>query len=186
MQTGIARSIWVEARMNELPKYVKFLYNLLLDPKCPDDLKEHAFGALYYVFEGADLLPPDDPMLGGLDALAFVFRCMSEMVGRLPQATLSVYEEVLLRDGVPLRQYLPQAAQYLDKFFFAVASLYKERIARYQPYHKNAIKTGYLVKMLQAFLGAMKPAHWAKARLDAVESFLGGFQLPQRQGQPGA
>ncbi|HVY62186.1 MAG TPA: hypothetical protein VHF22_11070, partial [Planctomycetota bacterium] len=87
MQTGVARSIWVEARHNELPKYLKFLYNLLLDPKLPDEYKEHVFGTLFYVLEGGDILPQGDPMVGGLDAIAFVYRCMGELVGRLPPAT---------------------------------------------------------------------------------------------------
>jgi hypothetical protein len=174
---GIARSVWVEARMNELPKYCTFLYNLLLDQKLDDEHKVHAFGTLFYVLEGGDILAQDDPMLGGLDALAFVFRCMSELIGRLPPANLAVYEEVLRRDGVALRELIPQAARYLDRFYFAVAALYKERIFRFAPSYKSAVQTGYLVKLLQSFLSSFKPSHWPNQRLEAVDRFLGSFAV---------
>ncbi|HVY60494.1 MAG TPA: hypothetical protein VHF22_02525, partial [Planctomycetota bacterium] len=89
-------------------------------------------------------------------------------------------EEVLHREGIRLRDLLPQAAQYLDKFFFAVSALYKERIHRFAPSYKNAVQTGYLVKLLQAFLGHFKPEHWPNERLKAVDAFLGEFAAARK------
>jgi hypothetical protein len=175
--TDLTRARWVEARVRELSKYTLFFYNLLLDRHLPDHYKEHAFGTLWYILEGGDLLPPEDEDLAGVDACAFAYRCMGELVGRLPQASLAVYEEVLHRDGIAIRELLPEGAANLGKFFMAVSTIYGSRIKKSVPVYKNAIETGYLVKLLRMFLEGFKPKPWSADRLARVEAFLEGFEL---------
>jgi hypothetical protein len=175
------RGRWVEQRFNELPKYCIFFYNLLLDSKLPDEYKIHVFGTLGYILEGGDIIPKSDPLLGGLDEVAFSFRCMSELIGRLPQAMLAVYEEVLHREGINLRELVRQAPANLDKFFFALGGMYKERITKRAPYYKNAIKTGELVRGLQTFLQEFKPARWTSEHHAHVAAFLESFGAPARK-----
>jgi len=171
----IGRAQWVAARMKELPRYCIFFYNLLLDPRLSWDMKEHVFGTLRYIFEENDILEDNDPMLGRLDDLAMAFRCFTELIGRLPSATLAVYEEVLHREGIPIRSYVPEAPIWLDKFYHAISALYKDKIAKHKPYLGSAIKTGELVRELQHFLQNHKTEPWPMERYVAVETFLQSF-----------
>ncbi len=173
--TDAIRGRWVEARFNEMPKYCIFFYNLLLDARLPDHYKEHVFGTLRYVLEGGDIIPRSDPLLGGLDEVAFAFRCLSELIGRLPAGTLSIYEEVLHREGITVRDRVVEAPARLEKFFFALGNLYKERVARFAPTFKNAIKTGELVRGLQRYLETFKPARWAPDHVAHIDAFLESF-----------
>src|SRR5271166_5211733 len=149
---GLERAHWVVARMKELPKYVMFLYNVLLDPRLSWDMKEHAFGTLHYIFEESDIIADDDPLLGRLDDLTFAFRCFTELIARLPAGTLSIYEEVLARDRIPIRAYVAEAPLWLDKFYAVIGSLYKTKIEQHKQFLGNAIKTGALVKGMQRYL----------------------------------
>lgn len=171
----LARAEWVAARMQELPKYCIFFYNLLLDPRLSWDLKEHAFGVLRYIFEENDILEDDDPMLGRLDDVTMAFRCFVELIGRLPEGTLAIYEQVLYREGIPIRKYVAESPSRLDKFFQAISVLYKDKIAKHRPFLGNAIKTGALVRELQAFLQNHRPEPWSHERYVAVETFLQSF-----------
>jgi hypothetical protein len=184
----LTRARWVAARMKELPRYCIFFYNLLLDPRLSWDMKEHVFGTLRYIFAENDLVDDNDPMLGRLDDLAFAFRCFSELIGRLPAATLAIYEEVLHREGIPIRSYVPEAPLWLDKFYHAISALYHEKIAQHRQYLGNAIKTGELVRELQHFLENHKTEPWSQERYLAVETFLQSFaeQKPAQGGAAGA
>jgi hypothetical protein len=172
------RAGWVAARMKELPKYCIFFYNLLLDPRLSWDLKEHAFGTLRYIFHENDIIEDDDPVLGRLDDLTIAFRCFTELIARLPAGTLAIYEEVLARDGIPVRSYVAESPARLEKFYFAISGLYKDKMAKHKNFLGNAIKTGELVRALQAFLADPHIAPWSSDRLAAVEAFLAGFTMP--------
>lgn len=172
-----SRARWIEARVGEMGKYAAFFYNLLLDRNLPDPYKEHAFGALWFMLAGGDVVPADDEDLAGVDVAAFAFRCLGELVGRLPQASLAVYEEVLHRDGIAVRALLPEAPANLGAFFAAVSAIYPGRVEKYRPVYKNAIQTGYLVKLLRQFLDSFRPEPWPEERLRRVETFLESFEL---------
>ena len=163
--------------MRELPKYCLFLYNLLLDPKLADHYKEHAFAALFYILEGGDLIPAEDKLLNGIDEITYIYRCISELVGRLPPASLAIYEEVLHRDKIPIRDLMVQAPNMLGPFFFALSAVYKERVAKHASYYKNAIKTGMLVKLLQTFLGGYRFEPFAPEKLKTMQAFLDNFKI---------
>jgi hypothetical protein len=178
----LSRARWVAARMKELPKYCIFFYNLLLDPRLSWEMKEHAFGTLRYIFEENDIIEDEDPFLGRLDDLTIAFRCFTELIARLPAGTLAIYEEVLAREGIPVRAYVAESPQWLDKFYHAISALYKEKIAKHKPFLGNAIKTGQLVKALQKFLETAKPPVWTQERLVAVETFLASFATPKHEG----
>jgi len=171
----VGRGAWAEARIRELPKYVMFLYNLLLDQRLPDEMKTHVFGTLVYVMEDGDVIPRDDRVLGFLDEVMFTFRCLSELVGRLPPAMLAVYEEVLFRDGIPLRDRVREAPANLGKFFFALAGVYKERIERYAPSYKNATRTGHLVRLLQQFMQTFQAPSFTADEHRHIEAFIANF-----------
>jgi hypothetical protein len=171
------RARWVEARMKEMPRYCMFLYNLLLDAKLPDYYKEHAFAALFYILEGGDLIPADDKMLNGIDEITYVYRCISELIGRLPQASLAIYEEVLHRDSISIRDLMVEAPTQLGPFFFALSAVYKDRVQKQASFYKNAIKTGLLVKLLQSFLGSYRFEPFPPERLKTIEAFLASFKM---------
>lgn len=171
----LSRARWVEARLRELPRFAIFLYNLLLDRNLPDWLKEQAFGALWYALEGTDLIPPDDGDLAGIDALAIALRCAGEIVAHAPPAALAVYEEVLWRDGVRIRERLAETPDRLGTFFAAVGAVYRDRIARAAVHYKRAIETGYLVRELMDFVASYRPEAWTAGRLAYVEAFLDSF-----------
>jgi len=169
---GFERARWIEGRVRELPQYVMFFYNLLLDSRLSKDMKEHAFGTLRYIFDAHEIIEDDDPVLGRLDDLALSLRCFAELIGRLPAGTLAVYEEVLAREGVAIREHTPLAYNYLGNFFLKIASIYKDTIVRYAPELGNAIKTGALVKDLHGFFALPKQEPWTPDRLQLVENFL--------------
>jgi len=177
--TDLTRATWVADRMRELPKYCIFLYNLLLDQRLPWIYKEHAFSTLRYIFEENGIIPDDDPMLGRLDDLAFTFRCLTELVARLPAGVLAIYEEVLHREGIPVRAYVAEAPLWLDKFYHMVSSLYRQQVDRLKDKLGNCIKTGQLVRQLQHYLENHKPEPWSMERLIAVEAFLQNFAPPR-------
>jgi hypothetical protein len=177
----LERSRWVAGRMKELPKYCIFFYNLLLDPRLSWEMKEHSFGTLRYIFEENDIIADDDPVLGRLDDLTMAFRCFTELIARLPAGTLAIYEEVLAREGIPIRSYVAESPMWLDKFYHAISGLYKEKIAKHKVFLGNAIKTGALVKALQEFLGNAKFEPWSPERLVGVEAFLESFKAPTKR-----
>jgi hypothetical protein len=172
------RARWIEARVHELRRYGIFFYNLLLDRSLPDHLKEHAFGALWYLLEGGDLIPADDPDLAGLDTAGFALRGLAEIVGRAPPAALAVYEEVLHREGVPLRRILGEAYERVGPFFGAVSAIYGTRIERVRRAYKSAVETGKLVRVLKLFLDEPQDGSWSPGRLAHAERFLESFRLP--------
>jgi hypothetical protein len=180
---GFKLSKWAEGRYRELPKYCMFFYNMLLDPHIRDEFKEQAFATLWYILEGGDIIPPEDENLDGLDEVAFAFRCLTELVGRLPDAQLAIYEEVLHRDGVPLRQRVREAREHLGRFADAVSALYRDRIAKRAVSFKNAVQTKRIVEDLRVALGAPMPPAWSQDRLEHVETFLESFAL-DAQGRP--
>jgi len=171
------RARWVEQRVKELPKYCMFLYNLLLDPKLPDHYKEHAFAALFYILEGGDLIPPEDKLLNGIDEVTYIYRCISELVGRLPPASLAIYEEVLHRDRIAIRELMVQSPNMLGPFFFALSAVYKERVQKHATYYKNAIKTGMLVKLLQTFMAHHRFEPFPQEKLQTMQAFLDNFKI---------
>ncbi len=171
----LRRARWVEGRLQELPKLVAFLYNALLDSRIMPDLREHAFGTLRYIFEEDDIIQDQDPVLGRLDDLAMAYRCFGELIGRLPQATLSIYEEVLIRDGIPVRSHTAEAAVQLGKFYEHVAILYQAKIDSLRKLLGNAIKTGELIQEVQAYLQTASTAPWPIDRLEKVEQFLSAY-----------
>ncbi len=175
VKQDLTRAQWVAARMKELPRYCIFFYNLLLDPRLSWEMKEHVFGTLRYIFEENDIIADDDPMLARLDDLAMAFRCFTELIARLPAGILAIYEEVLHREGIPIRSYVPEAPLWLDKFYHAISALYKDKIAKHRPYLGNAIRTGHLVRTLQHFLQNHKTEPWPIQRYVAVETFLQSF-----------
>ena len=176
----LERAHWIVARMKELPKYCMFLYNVLLDTRLSWDMKEHAFGTLHYVFEESDIIADDDPLLGRLDDLTMVFRCFTELIARLPAGTLAIYEEVLARDRIPIRAYIIEAPLWLDKFYQAIAGLYRTKIDQHKQFLGNAIKTGALVRGMQAFLAheQQHPQTFSPDRLAAIEAFISSFATP--------
>jgi hypothetical protein len=176
------RARWVEWRVHELPALAAFFYNLLLDRLLPDQFKEQVFGVLWYIVEeDADLIPRDDLDLGGIDAAVIALRCVSELVARLPQAALAVYEEVLHRQGVAVRAILPDVPARFGEFHRAIDAIYRARIARTAPLFKNAVETGFLVRLLTRFLGQAPGRPWTLERLERVEAFLSSFRLPEKR-----
>lgn len=179
--SDLTRAKWVASRMKELPKYCIFFYNLLLDSRLSWDMKEHAFGTLRYIFAENDIIPDDDPMLGRLDDLTIAFRCFTELIACLPAGTLAIYEEVLARDAIPVRSYVCEAPQQLDKFYHTISALYREKMGKHKNFLGNSIKTGELVRALQEFLEKNKDIpSWPPDRLLAVETFLASFVTPSK------
>lgn len=163
--------------MNEMPKYVMFLYNLLLDANIDWRFKEHAFGTLRYIFEEDGIIPDDDPLLGRLDDLAFTFRCFAELIGSLPEGKLAIYEQVLAAYAIPIRQYVAEAPEWLGDFYFAVATLYPQTITRLCDKLGNAIKTGELVRALQHYLETFEPEDPNSAKMERCVVFLDNYKL---------
>lgn len=167
------RARWVTARINEMPQYVIFLYNTLLDANIEWRFKNHVFATLRYLFdEPRGVIPDDDPLLRRLDDLCMVYRCFAEIVGAMHPASLAVYEEVLHREGVALRTLLPECARFMGRFFFAVTSLYAKNVAELSELAGNSMKTGELVRSLQSYLEGHRPETWDSERMLRVEVFL--------------
>ncbi len=171
------RALWIARRMNEMPKYVLFLYNLLLDMNIDWRFKEHAFGTLRYIFEEGGIIPDDDPLLGRLDDLAFTFRCFAQLIGSLPEGKLAIYEQVLAADAIPIREYVAEAPARFGDFYFAVSTLYPQTIARLRDKLGNAIKTGELVRALQHYVEHFKPDDPRSAKMQRCVVFLDSYKL---------
>jgi hypothetical protein len=171
------RALWIAQRMNEMPKYVLFLYNLLLDMNIDWRYKEHSFGALRYIFEEDGIIPDDDPLLGRLDDLAFTFRCFAQLIGSLPEGKLAIYEQVLAADAIPIRQHMADAPKKLGDFFFAVSALYSQTIERLRDKLGNAIKTGELVRALQHYIDTFTPDDPTSTKMERCVVFLDSYKL---------
>ena len=183
------RSQWVTQRLNELPHFVMFLYNLLLDANIEWRFKHHAFAVLRYLFDEVEaIIPDDDPILGRLDDLCMVYRCFAELIGTMSPAKLARYEEVLHREGISIRNDLPDAARMLGKFYFAVAALYPPKVENLALLAGNSIKTGQLVRKLQHYVNTHKRERWSSERMQRVEVFLksytGGKAMPPVPSNP--
>lgn len=168
---------WLVARFNEMPKYLLFFYNLLLDMNIAWRFKEHAFGALRYVFVTNDLVPDDDPAIGRLDDLAFVYRCFAQLVGALPQAKLAIYEEVMRRDQIDIREHLPRMPKEMGDFYTAIAHVYPAAVTEFRVHLGNSIKTGELVRTLQEFLKVFRPAVASSIDMQRCKAFLQSYKL---------
>ncbi|GIW71947.1 MAG: hypothetical protein KatS3mg102_1489 [Planctomycetota bacterium] len=172
------RAQWLAGRLNEMPKYVLFLYNLLLDGNIEWRYKEHAFATLWYLFDDREgIIPNDDPLIGRLDDLAFVYRCFAELTGSLPQAKLALYEEVLARDGIPMRSYLMELPARMGEFYFAIAALYPETVARLKSRLGNAVATGELVRAVRSYLESFVPDDPHSEKIRRCVVFLDNYHL---------
>jgi hypothetical protein len=177
--SGLDRARWVEARLNEMPKLAIFLYHVLLDTRILDVHRQHAFAALCYILEGGDIVPPSDPTGDGLDEVAFALRCCQELFVRIPAPALSVYEEMLHREGISLREIVREAPLQLAKLYAAVTFLYPNRVEARTPLYKNAVETGRLVEALRLFISSFKPARLTAERQAMMDAFLTRFALPK-------
>src|SRR5690606_4575056 len=75
------RGRWVRERLREMPQYVIFLYNTLLDQSIEWRYKVHVFATLRYLFDDIPgVIPDNDPLLRRLDDLCMVLRCFAELV----------------------------------------------------------------------------------------------------------
>lgn len=177
---SLERARWVEARVDELPRYATFFYDLLLDRHLADVYKEQVFATLWYVLQGGELIPAEDADLHDIDSIAFAFRCLGDLVGRLPQAALAVHDETLRREAIDLHRVLQEVPGRLGEFYVAIAAIYRARVARSATWFKRAVETGALVRLLRAYVDAFDVAPWTPAHLERVEAFLRSFRLPAR------
>jgi hypothetical protein len=89
------KGMWLHARANELPHYVIFLYNILLDPTLRWDLKESPFATLSYLFLDNSIIAQEDPLLGRVDDVTMVVCALRDVVGTLPEGALCKYDQIL-------------------------------------------------------------------------------------------
>lgn len=167
------RAQWVAKRLNEVPHFVIFLYNLLLDSGIEWRFKNHIFAALRYIFEPVEgVVPDDDPILARIDDLCMIYRCLAELVGSMHPAKLARYLEVLYREGIQLHQDLQEVPSFLGEFYFSMSRLYPPRVDDLAQLAGSSIKTGELVRKLQEYVGSHQRQTWASERMLRVEIFL--------------
>jgi hypothetical protein len=173
------RAQWMTQRLNEVPQFVIFLYNALIDPSIEWRYKHHMFATLRYVFDPSDkVIADDDPVFARIDDVCMIYRCFAEIIGTCPQAKLARYVEVLYREGIDIYRDLSEVPLFLGNFYFAMSKLYPGRVDNLAELCGSAIKTGELVRKLQAYISSHHKQSWATERMLRVEVFLDNYPAP--------